>query len=420
SPFDYRKAALLVLPSLLILLGPRVNAWPVRRNRAARDPESGFWAAQARRVMRRPWPIAVGLTLGLAALALPLLSIEPGLLDDRVLPEGISSRDAAEQIRQGFESRESSAVLVVAPDLDLEANGDEIDDLARTMAGFDGVARVDAATGYYFDGTVAPPDELSQRFVGDEGTWFSVVPSIEPMSPEGEDLVDSVRSIDTDVVLVVGGPSAELADAKSLIGGKLPLAILVVAVSTFVLLFFMTGSLLVPAKALLLNLLSLTATFGAMVWVFQQGNLSGLLGFTATGTLDLFNPILMFCIAFGLSMDYEVFVLSRIKEEYDLTGDNDQAIEVGLQKTGGIVTAAAALLAIVFIGLSTASVSVMKMIGLGMILAVLVDAFVIRATLMPALMTLAGRANWWAPRWLRRFHLRFGIWESEPLELPDR
>jgi RND superfamily putative drug exporter len=413
-------AALLVLPSLLYLLGERVNAWPIRKKASNSASESGFWSRQARRVMRHPWPIVIGLTLGLGALAIPLLNIEPGLLDDRVLPEGMSSRDAAEDIRQNFSSRESSAITVVVPDLDPVDDAAAIDELATKIAPLDGVARVDAVTGYYLDGTVASADDLSERFVGDGGTWLSVVPSIEPFSPEGEDLVKAIRALDVRDELIVGGPSAELADAKKLIGGKLPLAIALVAVMTYILLFLMTGSLLVPAKALLLNTLSLTATFGAMVWVFQEGNLSGVLNFTPTGTLDTFNPILMFCIAFGLSMDYEVFVLSRIKEEYDLTGDNDRAVAVGLQKTGGIVTAAAALLAIVFIGLSTASVSVMKMIGLGMTIAVLVDAFIIRATLVPALMTLAGRANWWAPRWLRRFHLRFGIWESEPLDLPDR
>jgi RND superfamily putative drug exporter len=182
----------------------------------------------------------------------------------------------------------------------------------------------------------------------------------------------------------------------------------------------MTGSLLVPVKALLLNVLSLTATFGAMVWIFQEGHLSGLLGFTPTGSIDIFTPILMFCIAFGLSMDYEVFLLSRIKEEYDLDRDNEHAVRVGLQKTGRIVTAAALLLTIVFAGIATSEVSIVQLFGVGLSLAVLVDAFLIRATLVPAFMRLAGRSNWWSPAWLRRWHLRYGIWENEPIAILDR
>jgi RND superfamily putative drug exporter len=176
----------------------------------------------------------------------------------------------------------------------------------------------------------------------------------------------------------------------------------------------------VPLKALLLNVLSLTATFGALVWIFQDGHLHGFLNITPTGTVDVFTPILMFCIAFGLSMDYEVFLLSRIKEEYDLERDNERAVSIGLQKTGRIVTAAALLLTIVFVGIATSEVTLVKAFGVGLGIAVMVDAFLIRATLVPAFMRLAGRVNWWSPRWLRRWHLRFGIWENEPIALLDR
>jgi len=202
--------------------------------------------------------------------------------------------------------------------------------------------------------------------------------------------------------------------------GRLPWVILAIALATFVLLFLMTGSLLVPLKALVMNVLSLTATFGAMVWVYQDGHLSGLLNFTPTGTIDVFTPVLMFCIAFGLSMDYEVFLLSRIKEEYDLERHNEESVIIGLGKTGRIVSAAAVLLAIVFIGISTSDVAILKLFGVGVTLAVLVDAFVIRATLVPAFMRLAGRLNWWAPAPVRRFHLRWGIWEHEPIAVLDR
>ena len=197
----------------------------------------------------------------------------------------------------------------------------------------------------------------------------------------------------------------------------MPLAIALIAITTFVVLFMLFGSLLVPLKALVLNVLSLTATFGAMVWIFQDGHGSGLLDFTATGTITVAMPILMFCIAFGLSMDYEVFLLSRIKEEHDRGSDTVRSVAMGLERTGRIVTAAAVLIAVVFLAFATGEVSFMKMFGVGLTLAVLVDAFLIRSTLVPAFMRLAGDANWWAPAPLRRFHARYGI--SEHVDLDD-
>jgi RND superfamily putative drug exporter len=213
----------------------------------------------------------------------------------------------------------------------------------------------------------------------------------------------------------VGGQSAQLVDTKSSLFSKLPLAALIIATITFVLLFMMFGSLVVPAKAVVLNLLSLTATFGAMVWIFQDGHLSSALGFTPTGFLDSTTPILMFCVAFGLSMDYEVFLLSRIKEEHDNGADNVTAVAVGLERTGRIVTAAALLISVVLVSFATSQVSFIKLFGIGLTLAVLMDAFVIRGTLVPAFMRLAGNANWWAPAPLRRFHDRYGISEHVPM-----
>jgi putative drug exporter of the RND superfamily len=184
-------------------------------------------------------------------------------------------------------------------------------------------------------------------------------------------------------------------------------------------LFLFTGSVVIPLKALVLNLLSLTAAYGAMVWIFQEGHLAGFLGFTATGTIDTSMPLLLFCIAFGLSMDYEVFLLSRIKEEHDRTGDTTAAVAAGLERTGRIVTAAAALVAVVFLAFATSQISFLKLFGLGTALAVVVDATLIRALLVPAFMRLAGSANWWAPAPLRRFHQRFGLAEVEPAPLAE-
>ncbi|MDP8969936.1 MAG: MMPL family transporter, partial [Actinomycetota bacterium] len=249
-----------------------------------------------------------------------------------------------------------------------------------------------------------------------DGTWLSVVPAVEPMSPAGEALVASVRAQAAPFEVAVGGASAELVDAKAAVFDRVPLAAGLIAGVTFVVLFLMSGSLLVPAKAVVLNLLSLTAAFGAIVWVFQDGHLAGLLDFTPTGTIDTNTPILLFCIAFGLSMDYEVFLLSRIKEEYDRSGDNAAAVAWGLERTGRIVTAAALVLAAVFIAFATSRITLIKLLGVGLTLAVVMDAFLIRATLVPAFMRLAGRANWWAPRPLRRLHERFASNESESLD----
>jgi len=216
---------------------------------------------------------------------------------------------------------------------------------------------------------------------------------------EVDAIIHELRTADTPYGRVlVGGNNATVLDTVDAVVARIPVALGLIALVTFVLLFVMTGSFVIPVKAIVLNLLSLTATFGALVWVFQDGHFTDALRFTPADHIDVFTPILMFCIAFGLSMDYEVFVLARIREEYLRTGDNDAAIRAGLGHTGRIVTAAAALLAVVFIAIATSGVSLVKMFGFGLALAVLADAFIVRATLTPAIMKLAGPYNWWAPR----------------------
>jgi len=412
--------ALVFLPSLLAALGPRVDRWSLF-HRTQKHAGEGAWHGVATFVMRRPWPIAISVVAVLVLLGTPFLGAEFGLPDDRVLPETVSSRQVQDVIRTEFSSREASAVSVVAVEAGpAGAERDElVDGYAAELSALEGAARVDASTGSYLDGeNVAPPSAASARFSGADGTWLSVVPAVEPISNAGERLVNEVRSVAAPFETLVTGPSAELVDSQESIFGRLPLAAGIIAVVTFVLLFLMTGSVLVPLKAIILNLLSLSATFGALVWIFQEGNLSGLLNFTATGTLDTSMPILMFCIAFGLSMDYEVFLLSRIKEEYDRTGENEASVAMGLERTGRIVTAAAALLAVVFIAFATSGITFIKMFGVGMALAVIMDATLIRAALVPAFMRLAGNANWWAPAPLRRLHDRIGLREApEPIAM---
>jgi len=410
--------ALVFLPALLAALGSRVDRL-VLWHRQPKEVGEGQWHRIAMFVMRRPLPIAAGVVALLLVLGAPFLGVHFGLPDDRVLPEAASSRVVQQEIRTNFSSQEASAVSVVAADAGPRgtARDQEIDGYAAALSNLDGVARVDALTGSYVDGQlVASSGPASARFDGDTGTWLSVVPSVEPISAQGEHLVAEVRSTPAPFDTLVGGPSAQLVDSKASIFGRVPVAAGLIALVTFVVLFLMTGSVVVPIKAIVLNLLSLSATFGAMAFVFQDGHFAGLLNFTATGTLDSAMPVLMFCIAFGLSMDYEVFLLSRIKEEHDATGDNMASVAVGLERSGRIVTAAAAILAVVFIAFATSQITFIKMFGVGMALAVIMDATLIRGALVPAFMRLAGNANWWAPRPLRRLYDRFGISESGPPE----
>jgi RND superfamily putative drug exporter len=405
--------SILSLPALLAVLGQRVNSLRIGKRRVERAESEGAWHRIATFVMRRPIPIATAGVVFLVLLGLPFLRANFGTPDDRVLPTSAQSRQASEILRAEFSGNNAEGFGVVASGV----SANQIDEIAATAAAISsltGVDRVECAAGTFANGESLTSGEADARFLATNGnsiTWMSVVPDFPVASPEGEKLVTEIRDLDLPIDVAVEGQAAGLVDSKAAIGRSLPWAIAIIIIATFVLLFMMAGSLLVPLKALILNFLSLTATFGAMVWIFQDGNLSDPLGFTATGTIDISMPILMFCIAFGLSMDYEVFLLSRIKEEYDRVGDNESSVALGLERTGKIITAAALLLSITFFAFGTSDVSFIKMFGIGLGLAVLMDATIVRAFLVPAFMKLAGNANWWAPRPLRRFHDRFGLKE---------
>ena len=420
--------SVVVLPAILALLGHRVNAVTLWR-RSVTPPEQGFWHRMATFVMRRPIPVATAVIALLLVLGAPFLNLRLTQPDDRVLPPGSDGRRVGDVIRDEFSSEEAGALSVVTEDGPLTPA--ETEAYAAELAVLPGVARVDAATGTYCaegvaeqfgcePGTLVLGPETADRYAGftnDEGSYLSVVPAVEPMSSAGEHLVHEVRDLPSPAPVLVTGMSAELVDVNDSLFDRLPYALGMIAVITAVVLFLMFGSVVIPLKAIVLNLLSLTATFGAMVWIFQEGHLSGVLDFTATGGLAAAMPILMFCIAFGLSMDYEVFLLSRIKEEHDAGADNVTAVATGLERTGRIVTAAAVLMAVIFLAFATGHVSFIKMFGIGLTLAVLIDAFLIRGTLVPAFMRLAGDWNWWAPGPLRRIHDRWGI--SETVDLTD-
>ena len=412
--------AVVVLPAALATLGPRVDKWVLWHHQPKPVGEGG-WHRLAMAVMRRPLLIGGSIVVVLVFLGLPFLHVKFGLPDDRVLPTSATSRQVSDDIRRGFASNESAPLSVVAPVAPATPTRDTaIDQYSVQLSKMGGVARVDSLTGSYINGQrIIGANPASLRFANPQGTWLSVVPAVEPVSAAGEHLVHEVRDAPAPFKVLVTGRSAQLVDSKASIAGRLPLTLGIIGAVTFIVLFLFTGSVVMPLKALVLNLLSLTATFGAMVWIFQEGHLSGLLGFTATGSLDTSTPVLMFCVAFGLSMDYEVFLLSRIKEEHDRSHDNVRSVAVGLEQTGRIVTALAALLAVVFIAFGTSEIEFIKLFGIGLAVAIVMDATLIRATLVPAFMRLAGEANWWAPAPLHRLYERIGLKEAPQEEDDD-
>jgi len=391
--------ALTVLPALLAALGPKVDAgrMPWRRRRIDRSvtaavAENGAWARIARLVMRRPVVVLTTVVVGLLALGLPFLRVEWTGVDERVLPEGTESRVVSERLAADFPGQDVSHADVVVSGADLEA----LTSYAESLRDVDGVIDVTAT--------------------GDSGatTLFDVTYSAVDNSAEGTGMVEDLRevAVPDGAEVLVGGQSAQLVDLLDSLGETLPWMGLLVVLAMLVLLFLAFGSLVLPIKAVLVNAISVVASFGVVVWIFQDGNLSELLGFTPLGALDATQPILMLAILFGLSMDYEVFLLSRIREQWDRGADNTTAVAVGLQKTGSIITSAALLLAIVIGAFATSGVTFIKMIGIGMLVAILVDATVVRTLLVPAAMRLMGRANWWAPAPLAQWWRRHGFHES--------
>ncbi|UYM04063.1 MMPL family transporter [Solicola gregarius] len=406
--------SLTILPALLAVAGPRVAKRRFGRSRTERSVEDGAWHRLASFVMRRPIPIATVVVVALLALGAPFLGLKLSSADERTMPESASSRQVADTIRTDFESGEQNALSVVVP-----GAGDDLDGYAAALSQLDDVARVDGAGGAYVDGAVAAePGPGSERFRSGDAAYLSVVPSTGNQDAL-DDLVVDVRDVPAPSTAYVGGAAAVNHDVTVSLVDRLPVAGAALAISVVVLLFLLTGSALLPFIAMALSMLSLTATFGALVWIFQDGHLSGLLGgFTVTGALVATVPVMLFAVAFGLAMDYQVFLLSRIKEEYDRSGDSIGAVALGLEKVGRIVTAAAVLISLVFLGFLVSDITFMKAFGIGLPLAVLIDATLIRGALLPATMRLTGRATWWAPKPLRRFHERFGIHEGDSVEEP--
>ncbi len=395
-------AALTVLPALLAVLGPRVNALRVRRSaaRPVTDEQSGAWYRLAHSVMRRPAIYAVVIVVALLALAAPFRHIAWGGTDARALPAGAPARVVTEALNQDFPGNPASPIEVLA----------KLDGPATAPA-------QQAALTAYQQRLEHVPGVSAAQVTGLRGDTVRVDLRYEadPSSVTARQLVTAVRAIPAPAGshVYVGGVTAALVDELASLGHTLPWMALVICLATFVLLFLAFGSVVLPVKAILMNALSLSATFGVIVWIFQEGHLSGLLRFTPTGTIDPAMPILLLAIVFGLSMDYEVFLLSRIRERYDVTGDNTAAIASGLQRTGGLITSLALMLVIVVGAFSASGITFIKLLGVGMIVALIVDATIVRVLLVPATMRLLGRANWWAPGPLGRVYRRYGIREQD-------
>ena len=420
-------AAVIVTPAAIVLLGERLDSFDIRRlaRRVLRRPEPvakpvqrQFWYRSTKFVMGRAIPIGTAIVVLLMLLGLPFLRIQFGNPDDRVLPKTASAHQVGEQLRNDFASNFNTAVSMVIPDA-TGISPVELNRYAAELSRVPDVSLVSAPDGTFVAGNKIGPSSAPTG-IADGSAFLSVRSTAALFSDASKVQLDRLRAVAEPAgrqVLITGGTQANR-DNVAAITSRMPVVLGLIGMITFVLLFLLTGSVVLPLKAVVLNLLSLSAAFGALVWIFQEGHL-GALGTTPTGTMEANMPVLLFCVAFGLSMDYEVFLLARIREFWlqspQTNAGSDEAVALGLARTGRVVTAAALIMSVAFAALIAAQVSFMRIFGLGLTLAVLVDATLVRMALLPAFMRVMGRWNWWAPGPLVRLHQRIGISE-EPAE----
>lgn len=413
-------AALVIVPAVITLLGDRIDALDVRAGirRVAGRPRpkpktvtATFWYRTVKTVMAHAVPVAGAVVALLLFLGLPFLDVRLGFPDDRTLPVSESARQVGDELRSNFSNDDATNLSLVVANAPAPAQADHY---AADLSRVPDVTSVSAPTGTYANGVMVGPAVEPTGFK-DGTAFFTVQTTARPHTAAADRQLDALRAVpvpDGAANALIGGQAQRDRDAVTGIMSRLPWVIAIMALVTFVLLFILTGSVVLPVKALALNFLSLTATFGALVWIFQQGHLGGL-GTASTAAIASNMPVLMFCIAFGLSMDYEVFLLSRIREYWIASArtraDSDEAVALGVARTARVITAAAVIMAITFAGLIAAQVSFMKMFGVGLTIAILMDATIIRMLLVPAFMRIMGSFNWWAPRPLARWHERRGI-----------
>lgn len=381
--------AIIALPAVLAILGDRVNAVRIIR-RDLTPTTGGGWERFARAIMRRPIIVIVVTFLALGGATTLANGVTFGQVDDRILPSDAPVAVASDLIRDRFDGRALDPVRILVREGDVS-----LEDVAALVEGVEGITSV----------TTIPAAE------GETYSRILALSDIEPRSPEGYAQILEIRGLNPDVdEFLVGGSAAYYTDSQLGIENNLPFAALWIVLSTFILLFLFTGSILLPLKAIVLNVVSLGATLGIITYVFAEGHLQWLIGqFSVTGTIDTSSLVMIAVVAFGLSMDYELFLLSRIKEKHDQGLSTEDAIASGLDASGRIITAAALVLALTFSGFISSGVSIIKMLGLGIAVAILVDATIVRALMVPALMKLFGKANWWAPAPLARLHAKLGL-----------
>jgi RND superfamily putative drug exporter len=402
-------SALVLMPALLAVLGTRVNKGKVPFSAATLGSESGFWRRTATAVMSRPVISAIPAVVVLAFLAAPLAHVAFGTPDQGVLPKNTASRQVSDRLTAGFPGQADQITVVTTgavPKTTLSAYAQKLSALA-------GVVRVDSSAGSFADGTAAAGAGDQAALTRPDAEQLVVSSGLVSKSSAAEDLVQAIRAVapPAGVDSLVGGNDADLVDTSHTIGHRLPIGIALIIATTFLLLFLFTGSLVQPIRALLFNTLTLSATLGILVWIFQDGHLASALSFTPR-PMDMSMTVLFFCIAFGLSMDYEVFLISRIKELHDRGLPTTEAVSSGLARTGRIVTAAATLLAVSLFGFGASTVSFLQMFGIGSGLAILLDATLIRAVLMPVFLRVVGEANWYCPAPLRRLYGKVALSEA--------
>ncbi len=402
-------SALFALPAALNLLGDRVNKFTLYKG-AVKHQDEGIWADIARSVMQKPIRVLVVSVLALGSLVALGNGVQFGQVDDRILPRDNRVVAASNIIRERFEGREANPVEVLLKG----ASDDQVAQYAKALSADEFVKSVRTSEGYFEAGEqIAPANPFDPtKYAAGDYRRIVAIHDVESRGTSGLELTDRLRAIDTVSIdeVLIGGGAAVYTDSQKGIEHNLPTVLLWIIISTLVLLFLFTGSFILPIKAVLLNFLSLGATIGFLSWVFIGGHLQFLLGdFQVTGTIDTSSLVLIAVITFGLSMDYELFLLSRIKEQHDAGLSTTESVAMGLQKSGRIITAAALVLAVSFFAFVTSGVSIMKMMGLGIAFAVLLDATIIRALLVPALMRLFGNLNWWAPKWAKKIYRKIGL-----------
>jgi RND superfamily putative drug exporter len=419
------SSALTLLPALLAIVGLRIDALAIRRV-VPRDDPNGPWARLARRVMAHPVAVLVPTLAVVLLLGSPFLHVRFNAPDSTILPASVPSRAAFDRLATAFGEGEFApialAIRTTGP-ATLPANVAALYDYSRRLAADPRVRRIDSLVNVdprlrneQYQLLYADPNGPRDRFVATalaattkgDLTAFTITTPFGPNRDEGRALVSGLRdptgslAPPAGMTVLVGGGAADVADVVGRVAQDFPRTGLFIVVTTYLVLFLLLRSVILPIKALVMNTLSIVASFGALVWIFQDGNLSALLGFQPLGFVETTQPVILFCVLFGLSMDYEVFLLSRMKEQWDRTGDNQEAVARGLERSGRIVTSAALIVVVVAGSFAFADIVLIKALGIGMAIAVALDATVIRALLVPATMRLLGHWNWWLPAALRR------------------